>query len=176
MTFSIKDTNLTQASAHILSEGTDICVNMLAHDIVELMIISGIKGQYDFVSDYYDRIVIMEEFFIEDFVALVKKAGFEGDFQFIFDPYSGLRNANRVKVFCSDGIPFRVETHHGTYSRRGGIKGTAEAADVFKQSLINTFKNVQAYVVHEEDQDYLGSYHDQLNEDEEVIYSITLEE
>lgn len=117
----------------------------------------------------------MRRFVIEDFTDLVKKAGFEGDFEFIIDPSCGLPTENRVKVFCSDGIPFKVETHHGTYNRRGGIEGTAEAADALKKFLNNTFKKVQEYVVPEEDHDYLGSYHDQLNEDREVIYLITLE-
>lgn len=48
---------MTQERPHILSKGTDIHVNKFVHDIVELMVISGVNGQYSFDYYYYDRIL-----------------------------------------------------------------------------------------------------------------------
>lgn len=53
----MNDADLTQADSHILSKGTDIRVNKLVRDIVELMIISGFKGKYHFDYYYHDRIM-----------------------------------------------------------------------------------------------------------------------
>jgi hypothetical protein len=53
----MKGAKLTQADSRILSKGTDIRVNKFVHDIVALMIISGVQGEYAFDYYYHDRII-----------------------------------------------------------------------------------------------------------------------
>jgi hypothetical protein len=102
----MKGTELTQASSHIVSTGMDIHVNKFVHDIVELMVTSGVKGKYGFHYLYHDRI----------------------------------RATDCIILFLANRVPIKIQSHDGSYIRRGLIRYNDDVTDVFNTELRRTFQ------------------------------------
>ena len=102
----MKGTKLTQASSYILSKGTDIRVNKFVHDIVELMVISGVKGKYCFDYYYHDRI----------------------------------GPTDCIILFLANGVPIKIQSHDGSYTRQGSIRYNDDVTHVFNAELRKAFQ------------------------------------